>query len=100
MYPIYIHWKAILGRVVVVHRDAELLQVVRALGPAGGFARGLNRRQQERDQNADDCDYDEQLDERKRAVFGSLLTSPRNRRRTAHGSNLPDRFFRLKSWIH
>src|SRR5262249_32891042 len=49
--------------VVVVKRDADLAEVVDALSAARGFARGLNCRQEQRDQNADDRDHDEQLNE-------------------------------------
>ena len=44
---------------VVVQRDPELLQVVRALAAAGRLAGLLDRREQERDQDADDRDHDE-----------------------------------------
>jgi hypothetical protein len=37
-----------------VQRDAELLEVVGALGAAGGLARRLHRGQQQGDQHPDD----------------------------------------------
>jgi hypothetical protein len=43
-----------------------LLKVVDALSPASRFASGLNCRQQQGDQDADDRDYHEQFDEGKR----------------------------------
>ena len=43
--------------------DAELPQVVLALRPIGGLARGLDRRHDQGDQDADDGDDDEQLDQ-------------------------------------
>jgi hypothetical protein len=44
--------------------ETDLLEMVFALGAAGGFAGGLNRRQQQRDQDADDRNHDQELDER------------------------------------
>ena len=41
--------------------QADLLQVVAALNPAGRFARRLHRRQQQSDQNSDDRDHDQEL---------------------------------------
>src|SRR6185295_2966928 len=51
-------------------------------GPPGRFARSLDRRQQQSDQDADDRDHNQQFDERKR---------PRARRqtRTAYHKSLP-----------
>ena len=51
--------------VIVVQREPHLPQIVRALRPAGRLAGGLNRRQQQRHQHADNRDHDEQFDERK-----------------------------------
>jgi len=42
----------------IEHRQANVMQVVRAAHPPRCFSRGLNRRQQQRDQYADDRDYD------------------------------------------
>ncbi len=50
---------------VVVQGQAELLEVVRALRPPRGLAGRLDRGQQQRDENGDDCDDDEQLDQGK-----------------------------------
>ena len=52
---------------VILECDPELLEVVDALAAAGRFARGLNRRQQECYENANDRDHHEQFDERKAA---------------------------------
>src|SRR5262249_55085755 len=49
--------------VVVVHGQAELLEVVLALDAGGGLAHLLHRRQQEPDQDGNDGDYHQQLDE-------------------------------------
>ncbi len=51
--------------VVHVQRQADLLKMVRALQPPGRFPRSLHRRQQQRDQDANDGDNHEQLHERK-----------------------------------
>ena len=48
---------------IVVQRQAELLEVVDALGPAGGLARRLDRGQEQADQDGDDGDDDQQLDQ-------------------------------------
>ena len=52
---------------VVVHGHAQLPEVVLALAAAGRLAGGLDRRQEQRHQNADDGDHDQQFDQRKRA---------------------------------
>jgi hypothetical protein len=44
--------------VEVVARQAQLLEVVRALAAASGLSSRLDRRQQKGDQNADDRDDD------------------------------------------
>jgi hypothetical protein len=43
--------------VIVVHREAELLDVVDALDAAGRLAGRLHRRRQQRDQDRDDRDH-------------------------------------------
>ena len=50
---------------MIVHRKAELLDVVLALRAAGSFSRLLNGWEQERDKDANNGDDDEELDERK-----------------------------------
>jgi hypothetical protein len=45
--------------------ERELLQVILTLIPPRRFSRGLNRRQQKRDQDADDRNHDQELDQRK-----------------------------------
>ena len=54
--------------VVVVQGQAQLLQVVDALAPAGGLAGGLHGGQQQGDQHGDDGDDDQQLDQRERGA--------------------------------
>ena len=53
---------------VVVHGEAELLEVVDALDAPGGRAGGLHGGQQQGDQDGDDGDHDEQLDQREAAI--------------------------------
>jgi hypothetical protein len=48
-----------------VHRQTQLLQIVRALHPSRRFAGRLHGRKQQGNQNADDRDDDQKLDERK-----------------------------------
>ena len=50
---------------IVVHRQADLLQVVDALHPAGRLAGRLHGRQQQGDQDGDDGDHHQQLDQGK-----------------------------------
>ena len=50
-----------------MHRQADLLEVVGALRPAGRLTRRLNRREQQGDQHGDDGDDDQKLDQSKRA---------------------------------
>ena len=54
------------GVVVVVDGQADLLQVVRALGPGGGLPDLLDGGQEQADQDGDDGDHHQQLDQRER----------------------------------
>ena len=54
-----------------MHGQADLLEIVQALRAAGALAGGLNRRQQQRHQHADDRDHDQQLDQRKAAPMAA-----------------------------
>ena len=56
-----------VGAVVGHQRQSQLLEIVAALRPPGGLPSGLNGRQQQRDQNADDGDDHQQLDQGKTA---------------------------------
>ena len=49
---------------VIVQSQTNLLQIVFALCPSGGFARVLDGRQKQRYQDGDDCDHDKQFDQR------------------------------------
>ena len=49
-----------------LEREADLLEVVLALGPRARLPGGLYGRQQETDKRADDRDHDQQFDERER----------------------------------
>ena len=59
--------------VVVLSRQTQLLQVVDALNPAGGFASGLNGRQQQRDEHGDDGNHHKKLDQRKTAARSTTV---------------------------
>jgi hypothetical protein len=61
--PLDARRQAALGVVVVVHRQADLLQVVGALGAPGGLAGTLHGRQEQGDEHADDRDDHQQLDQ-------------------------------------
>ena len=55
--------EALVGRVVVVDGQADLLEVVLALQPGRGLADLLDGGEQQPDQDRDDGDHDEQLDQ-------------------------------------
>jgi hypothetical protein len=58
-------YRKVLGLVrKVKHRQGEILEIVRATRPSGGLAGGLDRRQQQRHQYADDRDHYQQFDKR------------------------------------
>ncbi len=54
--------------VVVVQRQANLLEVIPALKSPGGFPGRLHRGEQERDQDTDDGDHHQQFDQGERTV--------------------------------
>jgi hypothetical protein len=53
------HREDVVGAVIVVQGQADLLQVVGALGPPSGLAGGLDGGQEQADQDRDDRDHDE-----------------------------------------
>src|SRR5262249_14985668 len=53
-----------IGTLIIHEGQAELLEVVGALGAARGLARRLDGREQQGDQDGDDGDDDQQLDQR------------------------------------
>ena len=57
--------------VVVLPTDGQLLEVVLARSPSRGFPRGLDGREQERDQDPDDSDDNEQFDKREGTRFAA-----------------------------
>ena len=58
--------RKMLVRVVeILDCETNVLEIVLALRAPGCFASGLNRRQEKGNENADDRNYDQQLDERK-----------------------------------
>jgi hypothetical protein len=60
-------WKYAECISVIVHRDAELFELVRAFRPSRGLAGRLNCRQQQGNKHSNDGNDDKQFDERKRA---------------------------------
>src|SRR5262249_12946144 len=75
--------KGLVGCVVVVGREGDLLEVVAALHAVGGLAHLLDRRQQQADEHRDDGNDDQQLDERE----GTSSQRPRTELR--HGAYPP-----------
>jgi hypothetical protein len=57
------HREHVVGTVIVVHCQPDLLEVIGTLNATGGFARGLNGGQKQRDQHGDDRDDDQQFDQ-------------------------------------
>jgi hypothetical protein len=56
---------------IIVHREAELFEIVGALRATGCLASGLNGRQEQGDQDGNDCNHHQQLDQRE-ASSGSF----------------------------
>jgi hypothetical protein len=50
--------------VVAVHGEGQLLEVTLAFGPPRRFACRLDRRQQQRDEHANDGDHNQKLNQR------------------------------------
>jgi len=63
MDPIHVRRKSFMDLMVIVQRNPQLAEVVQALRSPRRLAGGLNGRQQERYQDADDRNHDQQLDE-------------------------------------
>jgi hypothetical protein len=57
--------KGFLRGFKIVGGDGQLPKVIHALRPSGSFPGGLDGRQQQGDKNADNCDHDQKLDQRK-----------------------------------
>src|SRR5947209_14384591 len=57
--------KAFFRREMILHAQTDLAKVIGALGAPSRFADGLNRRQEESNENSDDRDDHEQFDESK-----------------------------------
>ena len=55
--------------VIVVQSQANLLQIVFALGPSRSLTGLLDRREKQSNQNRDDRDHDQQFDQRKGFSF-------------------------------
>ena len=66
------------GVVVVVDRQADLLEVVDALAAAGGLAGGLDGGQQQADQDGDDRDDHQELDQREAGMVTCPHVFPRS----------------------
>src|SRR5262249_52754969 len=70
-------WQTLVGVVVVVGGDAELLELVGALDASGGLADLLDRREEEADEDGDDGDDYQQLDEGKTTPDSRTQTQER-----------------------
>lgn len=57
--------QAVVGVVIVVEAQSELLQIVDALGASSRLSRRLNGRQQKRNQDANNGNNDQQFDKGK-----------------------------------
>jgi hypothetical protein len=66
----YTKWRhAATGVMEVLDSQADLLDIVGALCSARGFAGSLDGGKQKRDEDADNCDDNQQLDERERSPY-------------------------------
>src|SRR5262249_16744982 len=72
--------EVVVGAVVVVEGQADLLELVRALHARGGLADLLHGRQHQADERGDDGDYYQQLNEREAAAPAAGKAT-----RTIHG---------------
>ena len=81
-----------LGIVIPVGSDADLLQVVLALGPGRRFADLLDGREEQPDEDCDDGDHDEELDESERrsgeTAFGHVGLQKKTVKREKMGNLL------------
>ena len=69
------HREATVGALVIHERQADLLQVVGALDAACRFARRLNGRKQQGNQDRDDRDHNQEFNERKTTPPGRIVVS-------------------------
>src|SRR5262249_46375765 len=74
----------VMDAYIVVHRNADLVEVRLAIGSPRGLACRLHCWQQESDQDADDPDRDQELDQRKPGLAWALShdSAPFDSRRT------------------
>ena len=61
----------LVDAVITVHREAELLEIVDALGACSRLTHLLHGRHQQRDQDRNDGDDDEQFDQGEALSFGT-----------------------------
>jgi hypothetical protein len=59
--------------VIVMKGNAELLEIIAALGSPGRFPRRLHRGQQQRHEDADDGNYDQQFDKCKSTALKAQI---------------------------
>ena len=71
--------EAVVGLVVVVQRQTDLLHVVDALTAARRLPRRLHRRQEQGDQDRDDRNDDQQLDQRETAPASSRAQTAKSK---------------------
>ncbi len=57
-----------MGGMIILHRQADLAEVIPTSGSSCGFACGLDGRKQEGHKDPDDRDHDQQFDKRKTAT--------------------------------
>src|SRR5262249_13328821 len=62
-------WKHLVGGLIVMQRETELLQIIQALRPRRCLAHLLHRRYEEGDQDGNNGNDYDQLDERKSLTF-------------------------------
>ena len=92
-FPDHARRKAADRRVVALHGEAQLLQVVGTLHPPRGFPRRLHRRQEQRNQDADDRDDGQQLHESKRRTNSRLAGGLVRRAAMVNGAHSTEHFW-------
>lgn len=68
----------IVGGVVIVNGQTDLFEIVAATHPTGCFPSGLNRRQPDPDENADNCNHDLTITVRTQSQVRNRLNAKQN----------------------
>ena len=86
---VYVRRQLLVRVVVVVHPQANLLEIVGALAPSGRFACRLHRRQQQRDQDPNDRNDHQELDQGKTSSLRHTTVSKMDENENTCGAQAP-----------